>query len=176
MQDLSLICNRLHNSQQCWILSTEQGKELKPHPHGYSCQVPFYSTTIGTPYFFCSFHLKKCYWSRVNLQCCFSFKCTAKWVSYTRVILVNSVYADLSQCDQSPNLSPEIRISLFVWGTPFSKKTQCPASRQIRDGQRTFSASTAFSSKSSLCQSGIFWDGIFWSRSGSKKIQDKWIT
>ena len=35
----------------------------------------------------CFSFFKKNYWSIVDLQCCGSFKCTAKWISYTYTCL-----------------------------------------------------------------------------------------
>ena len=50
-------------------------------------------------------------------------------------------------------------------GDTFTKGNLCPAFRQVREGNN-FSCicwfSIVFSEKKSLCQSGIFWGGIFW--------------
>ena len=43
--------------------------------------------------FFFFFRLFICfYWAIVNLQCCVSFKCTAKWFSYTYIYIVIHIY------------------------------------------------------------------------------------
>ena len=58
-----------------------------------------------------SFFIINFYWSIAALQCCVSFYCTAKWISYTSLLSLNTF---LGFCDSTFSFLPLLPLWLFL--------------------------------------------------------------
>ena len=72
--------------------------------------------------------LKKCYWNIVDLQCCASFRCAAKWITYMCVCVSNSSQPHGQSAAWQTLLTMELSKQEYWSGLPFPTPGDLPDS------------------------------------------------